>query len=214
MVTFAALRFAEDGNLADRTYWYRSDLPLSVGERVLAPVGVHDRLQRAVVEHVLDAEEGNAPYDMRFIKRVAAKYGARRLTAGGAVFRELGGIRYDEKHYTRFGRVLVGAQLPPAARGRLGEYGVAALYCTEEDGRAEILRALSCERGCALVYGRSADMAGVFLLLHAGVPADGLPADMAAALPPVCRHGMDTDAIFADMGLAEGERLRLREILR
>ena len=88
MVTFAALRFAEDGNLSDRTYWYRCDFALSPGERVLAPVGPHDRLQRAVVERVLEAGAENAPYDLRLIKSVAARDGARLLRAGGAVFQD------------------------------------------------------------------------------------------------------------------------------
>ena len=158
MVTFAALRFAEDGNLSDRTYWYRCDFALSPGERVLAPVGMHDRLQRAVVERVLEAGAENAPYDLRLIKSVAARDGARLLRAGGAVFRELGGIRYDRKHYTRFGRVLVGMRLPSAARAELSGYGVSLFCDTEENGAAAVLRALSRERGCTLIFGDTADM--------------------------------------------------------
>ena len=79
MNLYAALRFAEDKNIADRTYWYISGFPVRVGEQALAPVGPHDRLQRAVVERVVEADEKNAPYDARLLKRVAAKAGARRL---------------------------------------------------------------------------------------------------------------------------------------
>lgn len=214
MVTFAALRFAEDGNLFDRTYWYRCDFALSPGERVLAPVGMHDRLQRAVVERVLEAGAENAPYDLRLIKSVAARDGARLLRAGGAVFRELGGIRYDRKHYTRFGRVLVGMRLPSAARAELSGYGVSLFCDTEENGAAAVLRTLSRERGCTLIFGDTADMVGGFLLLHAGVPADALPPDIAAAFPHPCGHGRGTEEVFADMGLTGAECSRLREKLR
>ena len=124
---FAALRFAEDANLSDRAYWYRCPFPVRVGERVLAPVGVHNRLQRAEVGRVLEGAEEDAPYDARLIKCVAARAGARKLSAGGQAFYELGGVRYDEKHYTRFGRVLVGGAAPKGeARGTLAAYGVAA----------------------------------------------------------------------------------------
>lgn len=214
MNLYAALRFAEDKNIADRTYWYISGFPVRVGEQVLAPVGMHDRLQRAVVERVVVADEKNAPYDLRLIKSVAARDGARLLRAGGAVFRELGGIRYDRKHYTRYGRVLVGMRLPSAARAELSGYGVSLFCDTEENGAAAVLRALSRERGCTLIFGDTADMVGGFLLLHAGVPADALPPDIAAAFPHPCGHGRGTEEVFADMGLTGAELSRLREKLR
>ena len=211
---FAALRFAEDINISDRTYWYLTDFPVKAGERVLAPVGMHDRLQRAVVERVVDAEEKDAPYDVRLLKRVAAKEGARKLTAGGEVFRELGGVRYDEKHYTRLGRVLVGERAASAAaRAELAAYGVTEWYDADGGETAELLRALSCERGCTLLAGRNAGMAGALLLLLVGVPRAALPADVSAA-PPACMGEADAERLLADMGLAKGEIFRLRERLR
>ena len=77
MVRFAALRFTEDENIRDRVYWYRCPFGTRAGERVLAPVGSHDRLQCARVERVLLAEEGDAPYDPALLKDVAAPLGAR-----------------------------------------------------------------------------------------------------------------------------------------
>ena len=211
MVTFAALRFAEDANICDRMYWYESGFPLRAGERVLAPVGVHDRLQRAVVERVFEAEAKDAPYDLRFLKRIAAKDGARLLRTGGEAFLELGGVRYDEKHYTRFGRVLIGKTASAQARGALAGYGVSAYYTAEEDGLAEILRALASERGCALIYGADADMAGAFLLRNAGVAEVRFPAGMAGGAAPDRGHGA---LVFPPAELTEGELARLREKLR
>ena len=75
---FAALRFAEDENLADRTYWYRCPFAVAEGEKVFAPVGPHDRIQRASVERVLEGDAAHAPYDVRFLKSVAAQCGAYR----------------------------------------------------------------------------------------------------------------------------------------
>ena len=57
---FALLRFAEDKNISDRGYWYLSGFPVAAGERVLAPVGMHDRLQCAVVERSLSAAAEDA----------------------------------------------------------------------------------------------------------------------------------------------------------
>ncbi len=100
---FALLRFTEDENIAERVYWYLCDGDLSAGDRVLAPVGSHNRLQLARVEKVLRAEEKGAPYQISLLKRVTAKYGARRIPLSFAKnCRELGGIRYGEKFFTRY----------------------------------------------------------------------------------------------------------------
>lgn len=103
MVTYAALRFTEDENIADRVYWYRCGFAVQAGERVLAPVGSHDRLQCARVERVLEAKEADAPYDPALLKDVAAPYGARTFLWEGRLCKELGGVRYDAKRFTRFG---------------------------------------------------------------------------------------------------------------
>ncbi len=103
---FAALRFTEDENLVDRVYWYLCTFPVKEGEGVLAPIGAHSRLQFARVERTLTASEENAPYDLRLLKQVAAKYGARRLAVGRMICFEMGGLLYDSKHYTRFKRIL------------------------------------------------------------------------------------------------------------
>ena len=170
MVSYAALRFAEDKNISDRVYWYRSTLSLSVGERVLAPVGMRNRLQRATVERL----SPTPPFAEALLKEVAAKDGARRLRAGGEVFRELGGVRYDDRHYTRFCRFLVG-EGGEGALPVLDEYGVTA-RCGGALGA--LFASLPAAHGCVLLTGAHGGAAGTLLLLAAGVPTKGLPPDM------------------------------------
>lgn len=150
---FAALRFTEDKNLAERVYWYLSELPLALGERVLAPVGPHDRLQAARVEKLLSAEEKDAPYDMRLIKRVEAKLGFRKLTLGGESFLELGGVRYDDRHYTAFGKVVL-AKAAPSAREQLRGYGVTKTLEGMEEGPA-LYEEIAHASGCVLLAGEA-----------------------------------------------------------
>lgn len=155
---FAALRFSEDENIAGRSYWYLSEIPLKEGERVLAPIGSHDRLQCARVERLLEAEAENAPYDTRLIKCVAAKLGARKLTAGRIVCFEFGGVRYDEKRYTRFRRVLFTAfteEFTKEEQQLLSGYGVTRILEAQEGCEAEIFGELT-KGGCVLLAGTGA----------------------------------------------------------
>lgn len=164
---FAALRFTEDENIADRVYWYRCDFPVTQGEGVLAPVGSHNRLQFARVERTLSATEENAPYDLRLIKCVAAKYGARKLVVGRAVCYELGGIRYDGKHFTRFKRVLFTEfpeEFSDGERAALREYGVTDIVSDfgERSG------------GCVLLKGRGAKSRAEEILSAVRTQEDGI----------------------------------------
>lgn len=148
---FAALRFCEDENIKDRVYWYLTELLLKEDEEVLAPVGVHDRLQKGRVERIVCVEEEDAPYDVRLIKRVAAKMGARKLTVGGAAFLEFGGARYDDRHYTRFSRVI-------CSEGRADEkelalYGFQAAFVAPMSEDEAIYRAIAAGHGVALMGG-------------------------------------------------------------
>ena len=152
---FAALRFVEDGNIADRVYWYLAEAPLKEGEFVFAPVGLNNRLQRARVEKLLSAEEENAPYDVRLLKRVAARCDGRKLTMDGICCYEFGGARYDEKRYTAFGRVLVSEEIPQAL-AELRTYGVTETLAPAECGAAETVRGILRARGCVLVCGGGA----------------------------------------------------------
>lgn len=94
---FAALCFADDENISDRVYWYLAPFPVRVGECVLAPVGVHDKLQKAQVVRALFAPEEDAPYPLALIKRIASPY---PYEAEGPI--EFGGRRYDGRHFTPY----------------------------------------------------------------------------------------------------------------
>ncbi len=135
--TFAALRFTEDENIADKTYWYACDFMAREGEQVLAPVGAHNRLQRAVIERICEAEERAAPYDIKLIKRVAAKYGARKFPLNCVRnCCELGGVKIGEKRYSKFGAYLncdFPAFMGEEDAELLTDYGVTALIDFREE---------------------------------------------------------------------------------
>lgn len=147
---FAALRFYNDQNIRDRLYWYASDFPLTVGENVLAPLGMHGRLQAAVVEKVISADREHAPYDVDFIKRVICRVGERRIVADGVECLEFGGVKYDEKHYTPFGRVLL-AKDKPKQTEELKLYGVENVLSCE--GNDALYEEIASVKGCVLLYG-------------------------------------------------------------
>lgn len=152
---FAALRFTEDPNLADRVYWYLAEFPLALGERVLAPVGSHDRLQAARVERTLSADEKDAPYDLRLIKRVAAKYGARKLVCNERELLEFGGVRYDGKHYTPFGKLLLAKEPPELPYSAYGAEKLLAIPASDPALYLEIARTA----GVVLLFGEEGEKA-------------------------------------------------------
>lgn len=163
---FAALRFSEDENIKDRVYWYLTDLPLKENEEVLAPVGVHDRLQKARVELLLSAGEEEAPYDVRLIKRVEAKAGARKLTIGGAVFTEFGGARYDKKHFTRFGRLIFSEG--EGDRAELALYGFETVFKAPMSENNAIYRAIIAGKQTALLGGEGSKIMHLLFSLLQG----------------------------------------------
>lgn len=152
MYGFAALRFIEDENIEDRVYWYLTELALKTDDLVLAPVGAHNRLQLARVERTFCGETEDAPYDVRLLKKVEAKYGERKLFFGGAVCCELGGVRYDFKRYTRYSRILFTdiEELSPEAEKDAFAYGVRETVSSE---RKDALQRLARAEGCVLLYG-------------------------------------------------------------
>lgn len=147
---FAALRFYNDENICDRIYWYLSDFPLTVGEKVLAPLGMRGKLQAAVVEKTVFLDREHAPYDVDLAKHVTGKLGARRLMADGVECLEFGGVKYDEKHYTPFGRVML-AKDKPQQTEELKLYGVEKVLICEENDRLYEEIASTC--GCVLLCG-------------------------------------------------------------
>ena len=202
MVRYAALRFAEDENIADRTYWYRCPLAVREGERVFAPVGAHDRIQRAQVERILETDEAHAPYDVRFLKNVAAKCGAYRVKAGEDLLFEAGGVPYDGKHYTRFGRVLFG-DCTGAVRGA---QPLAA------DNALQALRAFPADGACVVFTGGQGARAAAYLMLLAGAKEGDVRARL--ALCGAREQFPEEGAAALARCIPEGELARLAGILR
>ena len=168
MYDFAALRFSADPNLIDRVYWYLSPLPVREGEAVLAPVGIHERLQRGIVERTLRADARHAPYEFGLLKHIAAKEGAREAGVG-AGFLEFGGVRYDDRHYTRFRVLCAGeGEVDEARAARLG-YG-AVLRFPEADDEAVYKAILT--RGAVLLGGEKEEIFSRLLALVSGKKAD------------------------------------------
>lgn len=169
--SFAALRFIEDGNIAENVYWYLCEFAVEAGERVLAPVGAHNRLQCARVERTLTAEKENAPYDVRLIKKVAAKYGVCERNFGGYVCRDVGGRRYDTKRYTRFGEVFYGEATPSGEQlSALHASGIAVVHAGED-----ALGALARANAPVLICGAgTTDTAKKLFAVVCGVSGEGL----------------------------------------
>ncbi len=159
---FAALRFFEDGNISDRVYWYLCDFHMKAGDEVFAPVGMRSRLQKARVERVLSAGEEDAPYDVALCKHVAARCDDDRTRAAGEfTCLDMGGIRYDEKRYTAFGRVLVSDKTPQTLSVS-EELGADEAVCADDAGEA--LHALLKAHGRVLLYGKEAKKTARLLL--------------------------------------------------
>lgn len=196
---FVALRFVEDENIADRIYWYASEFSLKEGDRVLAPIGMRNRLQCAVVEEVRSCDRSKAPYDVSLIKWTEARLGARKFPFNEALIRDMGGVRYDRKRYTRFGKLLCGrgvGALSEEERQALNGYGVTQIFEfpatrggeeDKEEGsmsaflrseRAErVLYALADGHGCTLLYdgtdtGYAQAIGACVLSLHGVAQAD------------------------------------------
>lgn len=167
--TFAALRFTEDENLRDRVYWYLAEFPVCAGEEVIAPVGPHGRLQKGRVERVRLSEEEDAPYDVRLIKRVVAKYGERRLSFGETTAYEFGGIRYDSRHFTAY-HVLVYAETEPEDADMVWGYGLSAIKRDPALGDGELYAELARGRGLLLAGGEGKEICGLLRGFVGGDP--------------------------------------------
>ncbi len=158
---FTALRFTEDANICGRVYWYLSDFAPAEGSRVFAPVGPHDRVQLARVERVAVLDEDSAPYDVALIKHVIAREGDRTRMLGNTPCREFGGVRYDNRHYTRFGRILLAEEEPAEQAGY-----TAFVAPMSEDGA--IYRNIALGHGTLLVGGEGKEICMLLLRLLAG----------------------------------------------
>lgn len=68
---FVAIDFIDDDNVKGYLYWYICEFEdVAEGDRVVAPLGRHNKLQEAVVRRIRYAEEYNAPYPVHSIKYI------------------------------------------------------------------------------------------------------------------------------------------------
>ena len=71
MMYFVRVYFPDDPNVCDMKYWYLCPFDgASPGDRVIAPLGRHNRTQEGVICEVRITEEYNAPFPLYLIKSI------------------------------------------------------------------------------------------------------------------------------------------------
>ncbi|MGN0808104.1 MAG: hypothetical protein ACI4MN_06650 [Candidatus Coproplasma sp.] len=87
---FVALEYPDDINVAGRLFWYGCrDESIAEGDYVLAPLGRHNRLQKAIVCKTLWATQEQAPYPLHIIKYVKCRYGERENVQNSGMVPEI-----------------------------------------------------------------------------------------------------------------------------
>lgn len=86
MMFFAAVEFADDPNVAGRSYWYLCPYEdAECGDEVLAPLGRHSRLQLGTIKKLCRARDFEAPYPVYLIKSI--KYIVRKWQGGYSLYK-------------------------------------------------------------------------------------------------------------------------------
>ncbi|MDE7439051.1 MAG: hypothetical protein K2N23_00870 [Clostridia bacterium] len=68
---FVAVDFVDDPNVAGYGYWYICEIAgVTVGDKVIAPLGKHNNLQEGIVRRIMFEIEENSPYPMYGIKYI------------------------------------------------------------------------------------------------------------------------------------------------
>lgn len=146
-----ALEFNKDKNLLCRKYLYKVSFRVSVGDKLVAPIGPHNKLQIGSVTEVYvlrgerlyktqpacfltadDGEEGERlRYPLSAIKSAVCKYTFRRAAIPDCVnARDVGGLLYDDKHLVSYG-AFVRADIP---RVNLADFNFSAVvYFSDEE---------------------------------------------------------------------------------
>jgi len=140
-----SLEFENDENLLGRKYMYRVDFKVVAGDKLVAPIGVHNKLQVGVVKQVFllrgnllyllspegdfNADKGESVerlgYPLSAIKSAVCRYSFRRAAIPDCVnARDLGGVFYDKKHLTSYGN-FVRADIP---RKDITDFNFAAAF--------------------------------------------------------------------------------------
>lgn len=138
-----SLEFEMDKNLLHRKYMYKVYFRADLGEKLVAPVGPHNKLQIGVVKELFVLEEeklyrvlpaysessskdgARLKYPLSAMKSVVCKYSFRKAAITDCVnARDLGGVLYDGKHLTAYGG-FVRADIP---RKPPSDYNFAAVF--------------------------------------------------------------------------------------
>lgn len=145
-----SLEFERDKNLLCRKFLYKVYFRPEIGDMLVAPVGIHNKLQIGAVKEVFvlrddrlyrirpaysiednggDGEKLTIP--LSSMKSVVCKYSHRRAAIPDCVnSRDLGGVLYDEKHLTAYG-AFVRADIP---RGDISDFNFSAVvYFGDEE---------------------------------------------------------------------------------
>ncbi len=70
---FVSVEFEDDPNVRGYTYWYLCAFKgVTVGDKVRAPLGRHNREQEGTVRQIVFADEYNAPYPLHYIKNITS----------------------------------------------------------------------------------------------------------------------------------------------
>jgi len=123
MDTFiCSLEFERDINLLRRKYLYRVSFRADIGDKLVAPVGPHNKLQIGAVKELFVLQDdllyrilpaysesssndgARLRYPLSAMKSVICRYSFRRASIPDCVnARDLGGVLYDERHLTAYG---------------------------------------------------------------------------------------------------------------
>lgn len=121
--------FERDKNVSGKTYWYKSNFPFNVGDEVVAPLNVRNKLQIGRIKKIVNAsdedfkqsQKSDKSVSLDGLKSIICKRGARRVKIPFCRdARDLGGLFYDEKHVTAYGNFIRGE--PP--EGNLFSSGI------------------------------------------------------------------------------------------
>lgn len=70
LLYFVAIEFVDDPNVVGNVYWYHcDDKTAAVGDRIVAPLGRHNREQIGIIRTVLFATREKSPFPFIYIKK-------------------------------------------------------------------------------------------------------------------------------------------------
>lgn len=71
LTCFVSVEFVDDPNVVGYTYWYICNIEgVKVGDKVIAPLGHHNKLQEGLVREVRICDDSQAPFPIHLIKNI------------------------------------------------------------------------------------------------------------------------------------------------